>query len=117
MYPIRLIAHLQPIGFEADGGALARQLSRWASDVLVVAEGQCLVRSAVVLTVVDTVAHLSLLDAPKVVAGEFALGTLGVVTPLLVGPVSTIILVVALPRVEDAAAIAAAEFCRLAGVD
>ena len=81
------------------------------------AEGQCLVRSAVVLTVIDTVAHLRLRDAPKVVAGELALGTLGVVAPLLVRPVSTIVLVVALPRVEDATAIAAAEFCRLAGVD
>ena len=81
------------------------------------AEGQCLVRSAVVLTVVDPVAHLRLRDAPEVVAGKLALGTLGVVTPLLVRPISTIVLVVALPRVEDATAIAAAEFCRLASVD
>jgi hypothetical protein len=51
---------------------------------------------------------------PVVFAGELSGSALGVVAVHFVGPIAAVVLVVALPRVEDAAAVAATEFGRFA---
>lgn len=50
-------------------------------------------------------------------AGELALGTVRIVTLQLVGAVATVVLVVTLPRLEDASAVAAAELGGTARVE
>ena len=112
-----VIAVAQPVRLQADGGGLAGQLAAGAGDVLVVADGQGLVGGGVVLAVVDAVADLRLGDAAEVVAGELSLGALRVVAVLLVRPVAAVVLVVALPGVEDASAVAATELLGLACVN
>ena len=49
-------------------------------------------------------------------AGKLSIRARRIITPLLVTPVSTIILVITLPGGEDAATILAPELVRLAGV-
>ena len=48
-------------------------------------------------------------NLPEVFTGELSSSTLGVVAVLLVSPVTAVVLVVALPGAEDAAAVAATE--------
>ena len=111
-----VVAVAEPVGLHADGRRLAGQVVGRAGDVAVAAGVLALVRRVAVLAVVDAVAHLALGDAAEVVAGELALHALRVVAALLVRPVAAVVLVVAPPRGEDAAAVAAAELGRLAGV-
>jgi hypothetical protein len=53
---------------------------------------------------------------PVVFASKFSGGAFRVVAVLFVGPVTAVVLVVALPGAEDAAAVAASEFRRFAGI-
>ena len=53
-------------------------------------------------------------NLPEVFTGELSSSTLGVVAVLLVSPVTAVVLVVALPGAEDAAAVAATELGRFA---
>ena len=61
--------------------------------------------------------HVGHGDAAVVGAGKLAIGTGWVVAVELVRAVATVVLVVALPRVEDAASIAAPELGRTARVE
>ena len=98
----------KPVGLDADGGGLAGELAGAAGDVPVLADGVRFVRRLVVLAVVDAVANLGLGYATVVaLASEFAVGALGVVAVLLVGPITAIVLVIALPSIENATPIAA----------
>ena len=75
-----------------------------------------LVTGLAVLAVIHTIANLRISNAPMVVAGEFALRTLWVGAVNLICAVSTIILMVTLPSVEDTAPVAAPVLCRGTGV-
>ena len=78
----------------------------WTHHSLVLAGVHRLVRGPVILAVVDTIAHTRLRDAPVVGAGELSVRTLAIVTVQLVSPVTTVILMVALPGLEDTPTIA-----------
>lgn len=75
-----------------------------------------LVGRDVVLAIVDAVANLSHRNATRVEASELTLGAGRIHASLLVRPVLAVVLVVALPRLKDAAAIVASELVRRAGV-
>lgn len=74
----------------------------------------CLIGSDIVLTIVDTVAHLRLWYASEIGAGEFARCARRIDASLLVATVPAVVFVIALPRFEDASTVVAAEFVRTA---
>ena len=67
------------------------------SDIPVLAELLGLVRGAVVLAIVDAVAHLGPGDAPVVLTGELTISTVLVLAVDLVGAVTAVVLVIAFP--------------------
>lgn len=105
----------QPIGFHADVGFVAFEMIRRTSGVGGASLVR-LVRSDVVLAVVDAVAQLRVGYATVIGAGELALGARRIDATLLVAAVATVVLVVALPRLEDATAVVAAELVGAARV-
>lgn len=88
---------------------------RWAGGVGRTAVVR-LVAGDVVFAVVDSVANLSHRDAAGVQTGELSVGARWVNAADLIGIVFAVVIVIALPRFEDAATVVAAEFVRRAGV-
>ena len=74
------------------------------------------IRCLVVLAVIHSVAHLSLRNATVVSAGELAFTAARIIAVDLIRSIPAVILVIALPRAEDATAIAAPKLGWLAGV-
>jgi len=70
----------------------------------------CLVRSNVVFTIINTVAHLRLWDATVISAGEFSRCTRWVNATFLIATVPTVIFMVAFPCFEDTSAVVTTEF-------
>ena len=56
--PAVVVAVAQPVGLYADGGGLAGEVIGRTGDVAILAGDLTLVRRAVVLAVIDAVAHL-----------------------------------------------------------
>jgi hypothetical protein len=102
-----VVSITQPVGLHTDCGALALKVISGTSDIPRAAHLGRLVAGLVVFAVIDTIADLSIGDAPMVVAGELALGTFRIVTVQLVGAVTTVVLVITLPGLEDATAVPA----------
>lgn len=75
-----------------------------------------LVRSNIVLAIIDAVAHLRLRDAAVVGAGELSCGAWWINAAFLVATVPTVVLVIALPRLENTSAVVATELVRAARV-
>lgn len=69
----------------------------------------CLVRRDVVLAVIDTVTYLRHRDTSLIETSELSVGTRGVTAILFIGTVFAVVLVIALPRFEDAAAVVASK--------
>ena len=97
----------QPVFLHTDGGGPAGMVVMLTSHILVLAGFLALVTGLVVLAVIDTIADTLLWDASVVITGELSAGTLGIVAVNLIRPVPAVVLVVALPGLEDASAIAA----------
>lgn len=110
-----IVTVTEPIGFHTDVCFLALQVIQRTRSIARTTL-MSLVRSDVVLAVVDAVAYLRLWDAAIVGAGEFARGAGWVNTSLFVATVATVVLVVALPRFEDAPTVVATELVRAARV-
>ena len=102
-----VVSITQPIGLHTDCGALALKMISRTSDVPRSAHLGRLVTGLVVFAVIDTIADLSIGDAPVVVAGELALSTLRIVTIKLISAVTTVVLVITLPGLEDTTTVAA----------
>ena len=102
----------EPVGLHTNGGVLALEVILGTGHVAGAAQCHRLVAGRVVLAVVHAVANLQLRDAAEIVAGVLPLGTVGIVAANLIRPIATVILVVTLPGLEDAAAVAAAILCR-----
>ena len=126
-----VVSVAQPVGLHTNVGRVALEVvvgARGVADALV---GR-FIRRVGVFTVVDSVAHLSdtnselacgigqqfrqsstyltLRDAALVGTGEFSFRTGRIGTSFFVRVVSAVILVIALPRLEDAASVSAPEF-------
>jgi hypothetical protein len=114
--PAIIVPVAQPIGLHTDGGVLALQVVLRTGHVARAAQGHRLVAGRVVLAVVHPVADLQFRNAAEVVAGVLAHRTARIVAAYLIRTVPAIILVVALPRLEDAAPVAATIFRGRAGV-
>ena len=97
----------QPVLFNTNGGGATWMIVTGAGHVPASASLLALVAGLIVLAVIDTIADTLLWDAPVVITGELSAGTLGIVAVNLVRPVPAVVLVVALPGLEDASAIAA----------
>lgn len=100
--PVRLDANVRLFAFEVIQGACSV-----ARTTLV-----CLIRSNVVLAVIDAVAHLRLRNAAIVGTGEFTWRTGRINASFFVATVPTVILVIAFPRFEDTSAVIATELVR-----
>lgn len=110
-----VVAIAEPVRLDADVGLFALEMIGWTSGI----HGTALVSlitSDVVLTVVHTVTDLGLRYATLVGTGELAICARPVGAVLLVAAVLAVVLVVALPRLEDAAAVLATEFVGAARV-
>lgn len=105
----------EPVRFDAYVRRLALKMVRRTGGVLR-ASLVGLVGGDVVLTVVHTIADLNLRYATVIGAGEFAGGAGRIDAALLVASVTTVVLVIALPRLEDAASVSASELVGTARV-
>ena len=85
-------------------------------DIFVFASVQCLVRSAIIFAIVDTIADQTVGNAAEVFTGEFAVGAVLVIAIEFIRAIPTIIFVITLPGAEDASAIGASKLGGLAGV-
>lgn len=108
-----VVAVAEPIRFHADVRLLALEMVQRARSIAR-APLMRLVRSDVVLAVINAVAHLRLRDAAIVGAGEFSRRACWIHAALLVATVPAIVLVVAHPRFEDTPAVVATELVRAA---
>lgn len=108
-----VVAVAEPVRLHADVRLLAFEMIQRARSVAWTTLVR-LIGSDIVLAVVDAVAHLRLRDAPEVGAGELARCAGWIDASLLVATVPTVVLVIALPRFEDASAVVAAKFVRTA---
>ena len=102
-----VVSITQPVWLHTDCGALALKVISGTSDIPRATHLGRLVAGLVVFAVIDTIADLSIGDAPMVVTGELALGTFWIVTVQLVGAITTVVLVITLPGLEDATTVAA----------
>ena len=110
-----VIAVAEPVGLDTDVRLLALEMIQWTRGVARTALMR-FVGGDVILAVINTVAHLRLRDTAIIGAGKFARRARRVNTALLVAAVPTVVLVIALPRFEDASAVVAAELVRAAGM-
>lgn len=106
-----VVAVAEPVRFHADVGVFAFKVFRGASSV-VAASLVGLVRGDVILAIVNSIAHLRHRNAAVIEASEFSVGARRVVAVLFVRTVFAVVLVVALPRLENAAAVVATELVR-----
>lgn len=110
-----VVSVAQPIGLDANIRLLALEVIGGTGRVPRAAFVG-LVTGDVVLAIVDAIADLGLRYAALVGTGELARGAGTIGAALLVRAVLAIVLVIALPRLEDAAAVVAAELVRAARV-
>ena len=85
-------------------------------DVAVFAHAYGLIGCAVVLAIIDSVAHLSLGNTSRVLAGKFSLVTRRIAAVLFICPVSAVILVITLPGTENTSPVSTTELGWLASV-
>lgn len=76
----------------------------------------CLIRCGIVLAIVDAIAHLTLWYATSVGARELTIHTRRITAAQLIGAILAVVLMITLPRLEDAASVVAAELVRRARV-
>src|SRR5688500_3962611 len=70
----------KPEGFDAYIGVFTFQMIGWTSEICRVTVRTVLIRSFVVLTIIDSITHLRHRNTPSVRAGEFPIGTFRVLT-------------------------------------
>lgn len=108
-----IVAITKPVRFYTNVRFLALEMIQgtcsvtWASFVR-------FIRSDIILAVVDAIAHLRLWYTAIISASEFAWRTRWVNASFFVTTVSTIILMIALPRFENTSAVVTAELVRTA---
>lgn len=110
-----VIAVTEPVRFHTDICFLAFKVIQRARSIARTTLVR-LVRRHIVLAIVDAVAHLRLRDTTIIGTGEFTWRTGWINASLLIATVSTIVLVIALPRFKYTPAIVATKLVRTARV-
>lgn len=108
-----VVAVAEPVGLYTDVRLLTFEMIQRARSIARASLVR-LVRSNIVLAVINAVAHLRLRDAAVVGAGEFSWRAWWIHAAFLIATVSTIVFVIALPRFENTPAVVATELVRTA---
>jgi len=111
-----VITITHPEWFHTDGCSLTASLVAWTRHISVLAHLNRLIRLICILTVIDSIAELMLGDTTRVGARVFIIRAGRVWAVNLVGSITTVVFVVTLPVLEDAAAVAAPKFRYMAGM-
>ena len=102
-----VITITHPEWFHTDGCSLTASLVAWTRHISVLAHLNRLIRLICILTVINSIAELMLGDTTRVCARVFIIRAGRVWAVNLVGSITTVVFVVTLPVLEDAAAVAA----------
>jgi hypothetical protein len=111
-----IVTITEPVWLNTDGCILTLQVILGTGHIAGATQGHCLITGGVVLAVIHTIANLQLWDAAEIITSVLTEGASWIVASNLVCSITTVILMVALPGLEDASTIATPILCWGTGV-